>query len=72
MTKLIIENDIPIPLHHSVRYPFGEMVVGDSIQIEGRKEFLTARNSASQWGKQYSQKFISRKNDDGGRIWRIE
>ena len=75
MTDFVIEKDIPLPPHWShdkVKYPFGEMAVGASIQISGYNAFLTARNSAGQWGKCNNRKFTGRKNDDGGRIWRIE
>lgn len=47
-------------------YPFAEMEVGDS--FVGPKKAAGATSGAS---KRFSMKFISRKEGDGVRIWRI-
>ena len=53
------------------KYPFPEMVVGDSVLIP-EAQAQAARLSAGKFGRMYNMTFVSRKAEDGSvRIWRV-
>lgn len=67
----VIEKGVPLPANfRRDRYPFGAMEVGDSFAVPTRK-VRAAISSASQHGKRTGRKYVSRKSDDGIRIWRV-
>lgn len=56
-------------------YPFAEMEVGDSILIEtgsGWKLQKRAQTAAYIHAKRHGRKFMSRMQEDGLRIWRVQ
>lgn len=67
MSKVIIEKGVPIPVEDGRnKYPWKVMEVGDSFSIPK----LTVSTGAT--NERYKpKKFISRKDGDGYRIWRI-
>ena len=67
-----IEKGITLPaknVSHSTRYPFPDMKIGDSFAVPAEK-MQAAASAASHYGKVHNQKFASRKNSSGLRIWR--
>jgi hypothetical protein len=76
---ITIDKGIPVPplrMRHS-KYPWAEMVVGDSFFIEAAAADLKARaanlsRGATSAGKQLGRRFTVRKADGGVRVWRIE
>ena len=71
-------NQVPLPLKFSgkrgePRYPWGEMKIGDSIEVENKKIYNIQQN-ATEWAKRNNKKwyFTSRKTGENvGRIWRV-
>lgn len=63
-----IDKDIPVTFPGRRKYPFIEMEIGDSIQVE-EDEFVNASMAARNFGKRTNRKFTARK--DQKRIWRI-
>lgn len=72
MTDFKIDKDVPIISSDTVklRWPFGEMEVGDSFLIP---EDIKPRviSAASYYGLRHKKKFSIRKTTDGYRCWRI-
>lgn len=71
-----IEKGIPIPKDkygrgRPVKYDWSEMDVGDSAFFDS-KHAPSAQVSASTYGRANGKKFISRSQDGGRRIWRVE
>ena len=72
----VIEKGVPIPKRlyaggRNTKYPWDEMVVGDSIFCEG-KTSKTLSASALTWGKRHGRRFACRNAEGGVRVWRIE
>lgn len=53
------------------KYPFPSMEVGDSFFVPG-DQASKARPAAHTWGRVHGRKFMTRKEGDGVRIWRIK
>ena len=55
------------------KYPFAIMEVGDSFMIPSldAKKIRSARTAATLYGRNHKKKFISRKQENGLRVWRI-
>lgn len=74
-----LEKNIPLPETRGRRptYPFAEMEVGDSFEVEiiGREPLQRARNrafnAARQHGLLHGKKFAVRTFADSARIWRV-
>ena len=63
-----IEKNVPFAER---KYPFNKMEVGDSFEVPAVL-WLTARTSATQFGRRHNRKFAARlTGPDTGRIWRI-
>lgn len=69
-----IEKNIPPPSRggpgRKHKYPFREMEVGDSFFYRGLRGTIVS--CANYFGKRNNAKFVTRKENDGFRIWRIE
>jgi hypothetical protein len=74
----LIDKGIPIPVdgrfkdaEQRIRYPFSEMLPGDSFLVSGgRKKSVKA--AMSQYARGYGWKFTSRVQIDGTvRVWRV-
>lgn len=69
-----IEKGVPVPEQtgrgRSLKYPFPDMEIGDSILTETRSAFHAASNWASR--QKNGWKFISKKVEGGFRIWRTK
>ena len=64
-----IEKGLPAPnTPANVRYPFGQMEVGDSFYCSEPK---AVRGSAIAFGKRNAMRFASRREGGGVRIWRV-
>jgi hypothetical protein len=70
---LQIEPGIPVPTSRT-KYPFGEMLPGDSILFIDGKLAASARVAALRFSKihQKGWQFRMRKVSDGWRLWRID
>ena len=68
-----IEKGVPLPERRSAtnKYHFKGMEVGDSFYLPA-ESFLSAARAAHAWGSRNGRKFESRKNEEGGRVWRVE
>lgn len=67
----IIDKNIPFPNGNTApntKYPFSQMKIGDSFLAKEKKAVV----AASVWSKNKKRRFISRKEKDGWRIWRIK
>lgn len=71
----MVERNIPIPQHNGVgaplKYPWGEMQVGDSILVQTRAAAVAAR----QWALRHNvvRRFTVREvGEKEYRIWRVE
>lgn len=72
MTDYVIEKDIPVTGsdRRKRKYPFGDMVVGDSFAVEKNDKVTPA---ASNFGIRHGMKFSVLKQEDGTyRVWRTE
>jgi len=71
-----LEKNILIPEVRKGRfpiYPFGKMVIGDSILVKGDWNKIDSAKAASRaYGKRHGMKFRTMQVDLGVRIWRIE
>jgi len=72
-----IDKNVPIPESQSGpgrprKYPFPDMEVGDSFYAEGKKEAEKADVASKKYGTKYGCRFTCRRDEGGGRIWRIE
>jgi len=68
-----IEAGIPIPRvtpGRHCKYPWAEMSVGDSIFVDTVN--VSTLVCALSYGKSHGMKFVSRVENKGRRIWRIE
>lgn len=73
-----IESNVPVPPRdgrtgrgQKLKYPWGDMKVGDSILFTG-DDADTAPSSAHQFGRKRSWTFTTHKNGEGVRVWRIK
>ena len=68
-----IEKNIPI-LKRKTKYPFGGMDLGDSVFYPNEPKASKSLPSvaAASYGSRYGQKFCSRTEGTGVRIWRVE
>ncbi len=69
-----LEKGVAIPRAHAVGtslYPFPNMKIGDSFIVPLVKG-ATAASAASWYGKRHKMKFISRRFENGVRIWRVK
>lgn len=74
MSEIKIEKGIPIPegdgrRGRAPKYPWRNMEVGDSFFV--REKPSAVARGACEAGKRCGRKFISRRIDDGVRIWRV-
>ena len=66
-----IEKNIPIPSSNRISLPFNEMKIGDSFFVKSGK------TTTVQWAVQRYKSlhkgtaFITRKEQDGRRVWRV-
>lgn len=70
-----IEKGVPVPplrVERISKYPFKEMEIGDSFEVNEKIEFSRVRNSLSTYSARSGRKFVTRKTENGGRIWRVE
>lgn len=66
-----IEKGVPMPKLRN-KYPFRQMEVGDSVYIPNSHAAASKSSYAAyDFQKRTGRKFISRKEGDGIRIWRI-
>ena len=70
-----IEKNIPIPDVHRGRgrqpiYPFAQMDVGDSFAAPVAK-WNTIRTVSGQWAKRLGRQFVTRRDGDSIRVWRV-
>lgn len=67
-----IEKNIPVPARgaRASKYPFADMVVGDSFAAPVKP--MSLYQSANKWGKANDAKFVVRPEGDGCRVWRTE
>jgi len=63
-----IEKMVAIP-ESKPKYPYEDMKIGDSFFVKGGN-IQTIANSNWRKGKALGMKFISRRVDDGVRVWR--
>lgn len=73
--EIIIDKNIPIPYKHYLggsKYPFHKLEVGDSFLLPDSIGAKAFRTSATQYGKRHNMKFLTRKVENGVRIWRTE
>jgi hypothetical protein len=64
-----IEKNIKVPTAR-IKYPFGEMKVGDSFSLEGLNA-TSVYNAANSYGRGNGKKFAMRKLENVKRLWRI-
>jgi len=75
MTTIKIEKDVPIHgggnagNRNPEKYPFREMEVGDSFFIAENPKAV--QSSAYVAGKRLGRRFITRREGDGVRVWRV-
>lgn len=69
-----IEEDIKMPNTRSnSKYPFADLDVGHSFQMDGNNDQINAlRTSACYYGSRNEKKFSVIKNDTGARCWRVK
>ena len=71
--QFTIAKNVPLPDANRAKYPFREMEVGDSFYVPGKRKYLSATAAAVGFAKVNAWcKFASRKEGDGGRIWRVK
>lgn len=70
----MIEKHIPLTVRvyrgRPPLYPWHDLKAGDSFTVPYEERFKV-RVSASRWGKRYGQVYVTRKEGDHIRIWRI-
>lgn len=62
-----IEKNVSVP--DSRRYPFPDMKVGDSYYDD---DGMNLRSAAWQFARRHGWKFITRREGEGVRIWRMK
>lgn len=71
-----IDKGIPLPEPqrgaHSLKYPFQQMEVGDSVFFEGQKIGDRPYIAAKKCGRTKGRRFSGRNVEGGVRIWRVE
>ena len=67
---MIIEKNVPVPKR--TKLPFPKMEIGDSVFFGAEESPKKMQAYAHTYGNQSGKKFITRKEADGMRIWRIE
>ena len=69
--RIKIEKGIPIPQQGSqnIKWPFGELEVGDSFVMKG-KDKPTVASYVSYWRRKTGWGFATRRVEGGTRIWR--
>ena len=76
MTEFVIEKNVPMPAKqkrgHFRKYPFAEMAIGQSFELDNLNDYLLARTAGVSFGRVHSKRFSGRRSGDGGRIWRVE
>ena len=74
VSDFVIDKDVPIPSSWNAKYPFGELLIGDSFYTGAatRKTTSTIRSAAAVFGRRHNMKFITRAEGRGLRIWRVE
>ena len=73
MTDFRIDTGIPVPRArggHGLKYPFGQMQVGQSWLASPDTGGNALRVRAHQCGREYGMKFVVRKTKEGFRVWR--
>lgn len=76
-TNYKIEKDVPVPISKRSVYPFRAMEIGDSILVDENysRELMSKYNNAA---RNFCRKakldwnFITRKTDEGIRVWRVK
>ena len=73
----MIEKNVPIPTGFTgnKKYPFADMVVGDSVFFKGKSTYDAPATAARQHAfknKRAGVKFLCRNVDGGLRIWRTQ
>ncbi len=75
MTEIKLDKNVPLPVVLSHKYPFDDMVVGDSFFIPGTDAIRRLRGAASYHSRRSLAKYsvrMTKENDDvGARCWRI-
>ena len=69
-----IEKKVPQPASRvsgESKYPFSKMAVGDSFACD-RIVLDRVRVAAFNYGKRHNMKFMTHRQGDGARVWRIE
>ena len=69
-----IAKNIPIPEGGKGRplvYPFGNMEIGDSVYVDGRKK-ASIQAACRGYGKRHNMRFTTRAEKSGLRVWRVE
>lgn len=75
MTTYLIDKGVPVPMKRSNTleiFPFSEMQPGDSFWVPTgafRADFV--RTAAHLWRSKHGWTFITRKESDGLRVWRM-
>lgn len=75
--SIAIERGVPLPVlrvGRPTKYPFKEMVVGDSFIITGTMSVLNVREAIRYYTKKTGRKFVVRKTDpftNLSRCWRV-
>jgi hypothetical protein len=73
-----IENNIPVPEPRSrSTYPFANMEIEDSFFVPCDLDAVRTIErrvsaSAAQYGRRHSTKYVTRREDNGVRVWRVE
>lgn len=75
MTNYVIEKDVPIPAPEGRgrprKYPFGDMAIGDSFEVEVSREVISP--AASYYGSRNGKSFSVRTCADKTiRVWRVK
>lgn len=69
VTHYKIDTNVPPP-SEGWKYPFSEMAIGHSFWVPA-PEAMRATNAATVRGKRKGEVYVSRKEGDGHRIWRV-
>lgn len=70
---LQIEEGVPLPTRGRTKYPFKDMLQGDSILFTNSKQAHSARVSALRFVRAHEPEwaFLLRRVQEGWRLWRI-
>ena len=71
--QIDIDKDVPVPSNTRVRnrYPYELLKVGESFFVKD-VALQSMYNTNFRWGRKLSRRFISRSEDGGVRVWRVE